>query len=111
MTTVRFRKEELEKLLGKTLSTPEILETLGNMGTDPEEKEGEIVVEVYPNRPDMYSVEGIARALRSFLEISPGLWKIECSPPKIEVRVDPSVSKVRPYIVGGVVRNVKLDDA
>ncbi len=110
MTTVRFKKGELERLLGKKMSEEEILNSLAEIGTDPEKEGEEIVVEVYPNRPDMYSVEGIARALRSFLEISPGLWRIECAPPKIEVEVDPSVKEVRPYIVGGVVRGVKLDE-
>ena len=59
------------------------------------------------NHPDIWSVEGIARALRGYLANRPS------PPPRISGRaslkivVDKRVRKVRPYIAGAIVRGVK----
>lgn len=70
-----------------------------------------IRVEYNPNRPDFSSDYGIARALRGLLEIETGLPKFKLAGKSgLTVKVDPAVKRIRPYIVGLVARNGKLDD-
>jgi len=65
-----------------------------------------IEVEVFPDRPDLLSHETMAKASRSFL----GMGEIEVDLDVIEgditMTVDSSLSKVRPVIMGAVVRGV-----
>jgi len=110
MTVVRSKLDHLLRLLGVKVDNRTLIESLEQMGTDPAINEDELVVEVYPNRPDMYSTEGITRALRAYLEISPGLPTFNVKQGDIQIIVDRSVLSVRPYIAGAVVRNVSLDE-
>jgi len=110
MTIVRSKIAYLKSLLSKDVPETLILRALEDIGTDPSIEGDELVVEVYPNRPDMYSPEGIARALRAYLEISKGLPIFNVRNGELEVYVDSSVRNVRPYIAGAVIRNVRLSD-
>lgn len=62
------------------------------------------------NRPDLWSVEGLARALRVFLNLEKGARSYEVNPPILEVHVDPRLSGIRPFICCSVVKDVKLTD-
>src|SRR3989449_11076590 len=64
--------------------------------------------DIFPNRPDLYSVEGIARGLRGFLGLEVGLPSYRVEPSGTEFAVDPSVADFGPYAVGGVVRGIEL---
>jgi phenylalanyl-tRNA synthetase beta chain len=77
---------------------------------DTNEEEKRIKVEYNPNRPDFSSPEGIARALKGYYDIELGLPSYNITPGKITLNVDPSVKRVRPYIVCGVIRNIDLDE-
>ena len=67
MPTITLNKNYLLKLLNKKISDKELEEKIPMLGTDLSKIEkNEIVVEVFPNRPDMLSEEGFARALSSF---------------------------------------------
>jgi len=82
------------------------------MGAGPEGVQGDVMTfDVFPNRPDLYSVEGIARGLRGFLGLEVGLPVYRVEPSAIEFLVDRSVADVRPYAVGGIVRGLELEDA
>src|SRR5665811_781161 len=81
-----------------------IVEMLPRLGADVGCVNDEIEVEFFPNRPDLFSVEGAARALRGMLGIETGLPIYTSGPSGIEIDVDPSVNLVRPYIVCAVVR-------
>src|SRR5881296_2092872 len=82
------------------------------MGAGPEGVQGDVMTfDIFPNRPDLYSVEGIARGLRGFLGLEVGLPSYRVEPSGIEFVVDPSVADVRPYAVGGMVRGLDLEDA
>jgi phenylalanyl-tRNA synthetase beta chain len=73
--------------------------------------DGVVRVEYNPNRPDFSSDYGIARALRGLLEIETGLPKFRISGRSgLAVKVDPAVKNIRPYIVGLVAKNGRLDD-
>ncbi|HEC75868.1 MAG TPA: phenylalanine--tRNA ligase subunit beta [Thermoplasmatales archaeon] len=111
MPVVNVNYNDLISLIGKDIEKDELIEKIPMIGVSLERFEnGEISVEVFPNRPDLLGVEGIARAMKSFLEIESGLKKYDVSPPKIFMNVDKSVEKVRPYIGGAVVRNVEMNE-
>lgn len=103
--------EDLIDLLGTRISLEEAVDRITFMGSGPEGvRDGVMTFDIFPNRPDLYSVEGIARNLRGYLGLETGLPSYPVSASGIEFRVDPSVSRVRPFAAGGVVRGVELDD-
>ena len=115
MPTINFDKKELFELLGKELSDDEMIEIVNSMGVALEEiTDEEIVIEVFPNRPDLLSLRGFVRALRFFLGLSkPSLdleKKLKEPEKDFKVIIDKSVSKVRPYTACAIVKNLKLDD-
>lgn len=64
-------------------------------------------------RPDMFDVGGLARALRAYLGISPGLAMYDLAPPLVRVNVHRGLDSpecFRPAIGCAVVRGVELDD-
>jgi phenylalanyl-tRNA synthetase beta chain len=76
---------------------------------------GEIQVvrlDMLPVRPDIFDAGGMARYMRGYLGVQPGLIDYEVSAPKITVKVDPRLSNedsYRPHIACAVLRNVRLD--
>ena len=103
--------EDLVDLVGRALPVDEFVDRITMMGSGPEGvRDGILTFDVFPNRPDMYSVEGIARGLRGYLGLETGLPSFSVRPSGIELRVDGSVADVRPYAVGGIVRGVELED-
>lgn len=113
MTNVNFSYKDLEKLMGKELPQDEALEKLQLIGSDTGDTvpgSDEMTVEFFPNRPDMYSVEGIARAMRAFLGIEPGLKEYAVEDSDIEAVVTPGVKEIRPYFMCAAVFGVDVDD-
>jgi phenylalanyl-tRNA synthetase beta chain len=110
MPTVNFEKKEVLKLLGKKINEQALAESISYIGTDLKSiNDEELVVEIFPNRPDMLSVEGFARALSAFMNIRPGLRKYKVKPSNKRVKVEQSVKNVRPYIKCAIVKNVELN--
>ncbi|MEM3378224.1 MAG: phenylalanine--tRNA ligase subunit beta [Candidatus Bathyarchaeia archaeon] len=62
------------------------------------------------NRPDLWSVEGLARVLRGFLNLEKGPRSYEVNPPILEVHVDARLSSIRPFIGCAIVKDLKLTD-
>ncbi|MEK6838293.1 MAG: phenylalanine--tRNA ligase subunit beta, partial [Candidatus Thermoplasmatota archaeon] len=111
MTNVSIRVPDLTHLLGVQLSVEELIDRITMMGSGHEATDGDVITfDIFPSRPDMYSVEGIARALRGFLGLEVGLPRFPAKPSGIRFIVDRSVEDVRPYAVGGIVQNVELTD-
>ena len=113
MPVINFNLEDLKSLMGTKMEDREVLDRIPMIGADfhdfdPVTKEASI--EFFPNRPDLYSVEGLARALRSFFDIELGMRTYDISASDIVMKVEPSVKNVRPYVVGAVIRGVELDD-
>src|SRR5206468_10879053 len=81
------------------------------MGAGPEGVQDHVMTfDIFPNRPDLYSVEGIARGLRGFLGLEAGLAVYPVKAASLDFIVDSSVSNVRPFAVGGIIRGLGLDD-
>jgi len=113
MPTIELKIERLERLVGKKLDISSLEYDLQEISLDLEqisEEEQKIKVEYNPNRPDFSSPEGIARALRGYYEIETGLPSYDIHPGEITLNVDPSVKKVRPHIVCGIIRDIELDE-
>lgn len=111
MPTVELNRKVVEKLVGKRLPADRLKDRISMLGTDLESVDDEkIVVEVFPNRPDMLSEAGFARALSSFIGAKAGLRTYAAKPSKYRVIVEPSVKAVRPYTACAVVTGLKFDD-
>ena len=111
--TLELKIKRLERLVGKKLNIQDLEYDLQWISLDLEginEDEQKIKVEYNPNRPDFSSPEGIARTLKGYYEIELGLPQYEVTHGEIVLNVDPSVKKVRPYIVCAVIRNIDLDE-
>ncbi len=110
MPVVRLYYEDLEEMVGARRD--EIMARLAMMGADIGKRTAEdyVDVEFFPDRPDLYSSEGVARALQGFLDLKSGLPEYQVSPGEIALRVDPSVEKVRPIIGCAVVRDLEFSD-
>jgi len=106
MPTVTLNKTVFEGLVGKSLPLEELKERISMLGTDLEGIEGEeITVEIFPNRPDLLSEQGFARAFSSFIGVKKGLRNYEIKNSGHKVLVDPSVT-MRPYTACAIVKNI-----
>jgi phenylalanyl-tRNA synthetase beta chain len=109
MPVITLYWDELERLVGADRNT--ILSRLPMLGCDIERVEDDhIDVEFFPNRPDLYSVEGVARALRGFLGIEKGIKTYFAGKGEWKITVEESVLAVRPRIVGCVVKGIEMSD-
>ena len=111
MPTITLNKTILEKLTGKKLPLEQLKDRISMLGTDLEKIEGnKIVVEIFPNRPDLLSEQGFARALSSFIGVKTGLRKYTVKRSGEKVIIDSSVKKVRPYTACAIVKNMRFDE-
>ncbi len=111
MPTITLDKKDVMKLVGKEIPDDKLKHRISMLGTDLEKvDDSEIVVEVFPNRPDLLSEEGFARALSSFIDVKTGLRKYDVRKSLFKVKVEKSVENVRPYIRCAILKNVNLTD-
>ena len=73
-----------------------------------EVRENEIRVEHCADRPDLFGIEGLARAIRSFIGMEKGLKKYFVEDWKISIKAENI--KVRPFIAAAVIRNFNTSD-
>lgn len=111
MPTITLNKEVFEKLAGKKLPIKKLKDRISMMGTDLESIEGnEITVEIFPNRPDLLSEQGFARAFSSFIGVKTGLREYKVEKSGYKLIVEKSVKEVRPYTACAIVKGLKFDD-
>lgn len=111
MPTIKVNKKEFETLLQKELEIEDLSEEASYLGAhwNPVENE-KWEVEVYPNRPDLLSVEGLARAYKGFFEIEKGLKNYKVKETGETLEIEDSVKEVRPHIAGAIVKDIQLDE-
>lgn len=111
MPTITMDLEELMEMTGTT-NLNAIIDTITQLKGEVKDITGdEITLELEPDRPDLLSVEGLARAIRGYLEIETGLHKASKTKlKKSNLTVKVIDVKVRPYIACAVIRNLKLLD-
>ncbi|MFH0737333.1 MAG: phenylalanine--tRNA ligase subunit beta [Candidatus Micrarchaeota archaeon] len=108
MVVVEFAYEDMSRLID--LPRDRMVAYLSDLGA-PSEYEAEvdkIIVELTPNRPDWYSMEGLARALRAYTKKEKRAYSTKKS--DYLVRIDPSVEKIRPFTVCAIIKGLSLDD-
>lgn len=111
MPVITLYKERFSKFMGKKVTIEELTKNLPWIGFDLEEiTEDYVKAEYNPNRIDFCSYAGVARALKGFLELETGMPKYTLNAPKTTLVIDKAVANVRPYMLAGVVRNIKLDE-
>ncbi|MCJ2512395.1 MAG: phenylalanine--tRNA ligase subunit beta, partial [Candidatus Thermoplasmatota archaeon] len=113
MPVINFSYSDLCKLLGRKVSIDTLRTRLPMIGADlnvADESVDEMSFEFFPDRPDLYSVEGIARALRSFLGDGEDQGEYHADSSDVTIEVDSSVEDVRPFIWSAIVVDLTIDD-
>lgn len=113
MPTIEISKKDLETLLGKKLSNEELQErAMPFVKSDIEDIQGDLLkVEIKDtNRPDLLSVEGIARELQGFYGLKKGLPKFKVKKSNVKVTVDSKLANIRPRGAYAITKNVKVTE-
>jgi len=111
MPVINFKYDELYKQLGKTLDNDELIDMLPMISSDVESyTDEEVKAEFFPNRPDYYSLEGIVRSLKGYLEIETGMPKYEVIKTETTMTVDENLENIRPFVATCIIKNVEISD-
>ena len=112
MPVVELNLGRIKKLVSGNTTKKKIIDALPFLGLDIESQDGDkIRIEYSPNRPDYSTDFGIALGLQGLLGIKKGIQKINIKKGgKFEIKVDPSVHKIRPFVTGIIARNGIIDD-
>lgn len=107
MPLITYDKKDLQKLVGKKLVDEQLEEVVSLIKPGIEENtEKEIKLEVTPDRPDLFGIEGLARAIRNYLGAEIVLQKFIPTKSDLEIKIE-SVP-VRPFVAAAVLKNVSL---
>ncbi len=109
MPKFEISKSDLEKLVGKRFSLKDLEDALLFAKTELDSHDGDkLKVDVKDtNRPDLWSVEGIARELKGHLRKEDGLPKYTVKKAGWKILV--GGGKVQPFTTAAIVRNLKID--
>lgn len=108
MAVVKFPRKEFEKHIKVT---EEIEEKIALFGTPLEAlTKNEIEIEIFPDRPDLLSLQGYLRAFLCFLGKDSRQYKVNKPTKDYAVKIDASVKDVRPFTACAIVKNLKFDD-
>ncbi len=111
MPVINIELDDLNRMLKEPLNSEEFSTIITQIGADPDEiNEKDAIIEFFPDRPDLLSTEGVARAIRAFTEQQLGLVDYKTNTSTTHMVVSPSVLEIRPHVLGGIVRGIKLDD-
>ena len=112
MPVIDVNLADFRELLGRDVTMEELSDRLPMMGTSWEGETDEgFHIEVFPNRPDLLSIEGLVRAYASFTGARTGFREYDVKDSGVAAIIDKKVEKVRPFFVTAVVRNIDFDDA
>ncbi|MCL2296489.1 MAG: phenylalanine--tRNA ligase subunit beta [Methanomassiliicoccaceae archaeon] len=113
MPVINFKYSDLCALIGKDVPQELLVERIPLIGADMHQTEGfseDMSVEFFPDRPDLFSVEGLARALRAFLDIEPGQKRYAVGDSGISATIEDPVLGVRPYFACAVIKDIIVTD-
>ena len=112
MPVIELNLNRIKKIISGNVTKKRIVDTLPFLGLDIESQDGDkIRIEYSPNRPDYSTDFGIALGLEGLLGTKKGIQKTNIKKQgKFEIKVDPSVSKIRPFVTGVIARNGTIDD-
>ncbi|MEM4215438.1 MAG: phenylalanine--tRNA ligase subunit beta [Candidatus Pacearchaeota archaeon] len=109
MALVKFSRKEFEKHIK---IDKKIEEKIAMFGTPIEYvNDEEIAIEIFPNRPDLLSLQGYIRAFLTFIGKKKKLeYKVNKPEKNYEIKISHSVSGIRPYTACAIVKNLKFDN-
>ncbi len=108
MPVITLYYDDLEQISGIGKDT--LIKRIPMLGCDIERIEDDHVdIEFFPNRPDLYSIEGVTRALKGFLDIETGIREFRVSPSGFNITKDRKIEKIRPYLACAVVRGMNFN--
>ena len=114
MPSLQFSLTDLEGLLGKNVPRDKegLNEIFAFVKSDVESLEGDAVsIEVKDsNRPDIWAVEGIARALRGYLGVGRTRQIKVAGRSNLKVVVDKRLKPIRPFISTAIVKGLQPTD-
>jgi len=111
MPVITLQRERFCSFVGRQLTVEEMVSWLPWIGFDIEETGSDYVkVEFNPNRVDFCSYAGVARAYRGLMGWETGLPKYEVKDGRTTLRISKAVSKIRPYMLAAVVRDIRFDE-
>ena len=111
MPVIEVRLEDFNRLVGREFSIEYLADKLPMLGFEWEGSTEEVFeIQVFPNRPDLLSIEGLAKAFSSFISVRTGLRTYEARESNYLVYVDERVSLIRPLIVSAVVKSISFSD-
>ena len=113
MPTISVEQSLITSLLAKhdIVNDVEVLSNeLPLLGTDIDNCTTEVLdIEIFPNRPDLLSGETLSRAIRNFIHGQKANPSLKVKQGDLKISVDKELENIRPVILAGVVRGVKLD--
>ncbi len=116
MPTIDIEYQELERLLnlkfeGDMAKLDDILSIIKGEVKLYNERDGIASIEMKDtNRPDLWSVEGLSRALRGYLNQEKGLKQYASGKSIVEVNVNAQLYNIRPFICCSVIKDIHLTD-
>jgi len=112
MPKIEISFKDLKKLVGKEIDIENFEDDVLFVKGEIEEIDNDTIkIDIKDtNRPDLWSVEGIARHLRGYYGIELGMPKFDVKKSCLEVIVDKKVESVRPKTVCAIVKNLTFDD-
>ncbi len=114
MPTITFSLKDLRNLVQKNISIEELENLLsfakGELENYDKETDEVSVFLGDTNLPYLWSLEGIARHLKSILGKQKGIPRFTAKKSDYKVIVDSSVKQIRPYLAAFVARGKKIDE-
>lgn len=108
MPIISLYYDDLEELSGLDKDT--VIKRIPMMGCDIERIDDEHVdIEFFPNRPDLYSTEGVARALKGFLGIETGIREFKVISSGIRITKDTGIKTIRPCLACAAIRGIHFN--
>ena len=110
MAKILFSKADLEKHIKLDSG---VIDQINLFGTPAQLLGEDLEVEVFPNRPDLLSLQGFIRAIKAYLGKEVGMRKYKVKSPEknYTVNVQASVQEVRPYTACAIVKGLTFNDS
>ena len=112
MPSIKFNKKYLISMIGEEMKDDTLSSYISKLGFEAAEiTKDEVTVEITPNRPELLDAVGFARAVRYFLHKKKGFsYPVEDIKPMAEIKVERSVSRLRPFISSLIATGLSLDE-